>query len=142
MVDDEAVLFLRNFGDFQDFDLFGVVLGVGKDLFEDLLEVVLVLDGFNGFQSLKVDLDLLNVGLFLLPKHVGLVGLADHSSDQKSLISGKNALDFSRFAVVYSRHSGEFVVVEFKSIFLVDELVPLLVDFVAVDIALSEHNLI
>ena len=102
MVDDEAVLFLRNFGYFQDFNLFGVVLGVGEDLFEDLFEVVFVLDGFNGFQSLEVNLDLLNVGFFLFPKHVGLVGLADHSSDQKSLISCENALDFSRFAVVYS----------------------------------------
>ena len=44
VVDDEAVLFLGNFGDFQDFNLFRVVLGIGKDLFENLLEVVFVLD--------------------------------------------------------------------------------------------------
>ena len=70
------------------------------------------------------------------------MGLADHSSDQKSLVSGKNALDLSRFAIVDSRHSGEFVIVEFKSIFLVDELVSLLVDLVAVDVALGKDDLV
>ena len=81
MIDDEDVLFLRNRGNFNNFNVSLVVFLLGKDEFEDFSEVVLFPDLLYILNIFDVSLHLLDVGLFLLPQNVGFLGLADHNSN-------------------------------------------------------------
>ena len=95
MVNDENVFFLRDGGDLNNLNISFIVFFFLKNEFENLSEIVLFLDLVNFLEVFKVDSHFFNVCFLFLPQDVGLLGFADHYSDQKNLVSGENALDFS-----------------------------------------------
>ena len=95
MVDDEDVFFLGNRLNLQDFNVFFIVFRVNKNLSENLLKVILILDSFNGPQSLKVVFNLLDIGFFLLPKDIRFVLVTNHSCDQDNFVASKDTFYFS-----------------------------------------------
>jgi len=86
--------------------------------------------------------DVCDVLLLFLPEHVGLAGLAYHYLDEQGLGAHEHELELGGLAESGGSHPGELEFVEFQSELLVDELVSLFVDGVAVDVVLSEGHLV
>lgn len=141
MEDKEGVLGLGDGCDGDEFDVCLAILPLSEDLREHAFEVVLLAYFFHFFEVLDVVLDLLDIGLFFLPQHVGLCRLPSHHyRNQQHLLADKHELQLSRSPVGDCSHPGKLQFVELETELFVDELISAFVDGVSVDVVFGEGD--